>query len=238
VTLRCLALVSLVVLSACEDKRKRAAQETFDRSVEESAGLYRDTDGRSYKLIRDKAIYQDARGGEVPPDKLPAGAPRPPPPPPPENDVTRGEEAAALGDTAKAASLYKRACEAKVPGGCGHLALLHRDGDGVPKDPALAESMAATACNGGDAFGCYALGIVLETVQDQSGAWRPAKDVIAAYEKGCAGSSVEACHELGMLYHSGRGGAGKDPVKASTALKKACELGDRISCHQATMVTR
>jgi len=225
----------LVLVTACEDKRKREQQEKLDRRIEESGGLYRDVDGRSYKIVGDKAKYIDARGGEVPPDKIPAGAPRPPPA---ETDVTRGEEAAARGDAAGAAALYTKACEAKVAGGCGHLALLHRFGEGVAADPALAESMARTACDGGDAFGCYAVGIVLETVAGPDGNARPPADAIAAYDKGCTGGSVDACNALGMLHHHGRGGAPKDPVKAAAALTRGCELGDTMSCHQINMVKR
>ena len=81
-TSRQLALVLLLV-AACGDKRARDAQERFDRQVEESAGIYRDTDGRSYKITRGAAIYDDARGGTVPTDKLKPGAPRPAPRAPP-----------------------------------------------------------------------------------------------------------------------------------------------------------
>jgi len=41
-----------------------------------------------------------------------------------------------------------------------------------------------------------------------------------------------------MLYHSGRGGAPKDPTKAAAALQQACDLGDRIACRQVDMVKR
>jgi TPR repeat protein len=225
----------LVMVTACGNKRAQEEQERLDRRIEESGGLYRDTDGRSYKIVGDKAKYIDARGGDVPADKIPAGAPRPPPA---ETDVTRGEEAAARGDEAGAAALYKSACDAKVPGGCGHLALLHRFGEGVASDPGLAESMARKECDGGDAFGCYALGIVFETVPGTDGKARPAADVIALYDKGCTGGSVDACNALGMVYHSGRGGAPKDPAKAAAALTRGCELGDRMSCHQVNMVKR
>ena len=239
-TPRQIALV-LVLVGACGDKRARDAQDKFDRQIEESGGLYRDTDGRSYKISRGTAVYADARGGTVPADKLALGAPRPAPPPPPpplDNDVTRGEEASAVGDHATAAALYTKACDAKLAGGCGHLALLHRDGDGVAKDPALAESMAKKECDGGDAFGCYALGIIFETVQRKDGTFHPAADSIVLYDKGCTGGSVDACSALGMLYHSGRGGAPKDKMKAAAALQRGCDLGDRTSCLQVDMVKR
>ena len=35
----------LVLVAACGDKRASDAQERFDRQVEESGGIYRDTDG-------------------------------------------------------------------------------------------------------------------------------------------------------------------------------------------------
>ena len=152
--------------------------------------------------------------------------------------MTRGEKAAALGDAAKAAELYARACDAKIAGGCGHLALLHREGEGVKKDPALAESMAQKECDAGDGFGCYALGIIYETVQRKDHTFRPPADAIAVYDKGCTAGSSDACSALGMLYHSGRGGAPQDKDKAATALQRGCDLGDRIACHQVNMVKR
>lgn len=249
VTPKHLALV-VVVLAGCGNTREREAQDKLDRQIEESAGLYRDTEGRSYKITRGIATYIDARGGTVPADRLAPGAPRPAPqepevaarppvPDPPETDVTRGEEAAALGDHTKSAGLYKKACDANVPGGCGHLALLHREGQGgVKKDPVLAESMAKKECDAGDGFGCYALGIIYETVVRTDGRYHPPADAITVYDKGCTAGSSDACSALGMLYHSGRGGAPQDPAKAAAALQRSCDLGDRIACHQVDMVKR
>ncbi len=240
--------LALLLVAACGNKRERDAQDKFDRQVEESGGIYRDIDGRSYKITRGAAVYSDARGGTVPDDKFAPGGRRPPPPEPvappatpppaPETDVTRGEEAAAVGDHAKAAELFKKACAEKIAGGCGHLALLHREGEGVKKDPALAESMATKECDAGDGFGCYALGIIYETVQRKDLTFRPPADAIAAYDKGCTAGSTDACSALGMLYHSGRGGAPKDKDKAAAALQRGCDLGDRIACNQVNMVKR
>src|SRR5690606_27868392 len=117
----------------------------------------------------------------------------------------------------------------KVPGGCAHVALMKRD-----KDAKAAVADAKKLCDGGDAWGCYALGSLYEiAVLDE----RPSSDeVITLYDKGCAGGAYDACNALGMVYYSGRGGAPQDYPKPAEALTRGCELADRQSCLQVGMV--
>ena len=109
-------------------------------------------------------------------------------------------------------------------------------GGGVKKDPKLAEKELKELCDGGDGYGCYGLGIIYETTLVDGKPHSP-DEAIALYDKGCTQKSVDACNALGMLYHSGRGGAPKDKDKAAAALRRGCELGDRMSCLQIDMVS-
>lgn len=233
-------LFVVIALAGCEDKKAREAQEKFDRQIERAGGIERDKDGRAYKA--ETGAYTDGRGGKVSNSERVEGQPITSmsqlPADPPETDVTRGETAQFKGDLAEAASLYKKACDAKVAGGCAHLALMHREGGGgVKKDPVLAEKKVKELCDAGDGYACYGLGNIYETTLS-NGKPHSADEVIATYDKGCTQKSVDACNALGMVYHSGRSGAPKDKEKAAAALRRGCELGDRMSCLQIDMVKR
>lgn len=55
---------------------------------------------------------------------------------------------------------------------------------------------------------------------------------IQLYQRACDAYLVDSCHELAMLFHSGRGGARKDLARAQEPVGRACDLGDRQSCLQ------
>lgn len=88
----------------------------------------------------------------------------------------------------------------------------------------------------GDMYGCFKRGVLYETsLTNIKGSQARSLEL---YDKSCDAGTVEACHELGMVYHSGRGGAGRDVDKAEAFLQKACKLGDRRSCLQVNIVGR
>jgi TPR repeat protein len=228
-------IIAVIALAGCEDKKAREAQEKLDRQIEQAGGIERDKNGRAYNGSSGK--YLDSRGGKVTTSERVEGAsidelPKALPPDPPETDVTRGEVAEFHDDKAGAAKLYKKACDDKVAGGCAHLAMMHREGGGgIKKDPKLAEKKVKELCDAGDGYACYGLGIIYETTYGDK-----TEEIIALYDKGCTLKSIDACNALGMLYHSGRSGAPKDKDKAAAALRRGCELGDRMSCLQINMV--
>ena len=233
-------ILLLIAFAGCQDKKAREMQEKFDRQVEQAGGIERDKDGRAYNAKTGK--YSDSRGGTVSNVERVEGKPITSmdqlPPDPPETDVTRGNIAEFQDDKAKAATLYKQACDAKVPGGCAYLAMMHREGGGgIKKDEKLAEQKLTELCNANDGDGCYGLGITFETTLVAGKLHKP-EEIIALYDKGCSLKSINACSALGMLYYSGRSGVTKDTDKAAAALRKACELGDRTSCLQIDMVKR
>ncbi len=59
-----------------------------------------------------------------------------------------------LIDPSKAAVYYDKGCEGGEPSGCANLALLYRDGTGVPADRDKAAELLARACRLGDAAAC------------------------------------------------------------------------------------
>ena len=60
-------------------------------------------------------------------------------------------------DDARAARLYRRACDGGHPGGCSNLGYLYRTGRGVPRDEARALTLLRRGCQAGHAFGCRQL---------------------------------------------------------------------------------
>jgi TPR repeat protein len=57
-------------------------------------------------------------------------------------------------DLAHAARKFAGACDAGSPTGCGNLAVLLRDGRGVPPDPERADTLMHSACDEGNARAC------------------------------------------------------------------------------------
>jgi TPR repeat protein len=212
-------LVIAIALVGCR-KGEDEAQAKLDRQIEEMGGIHRDKSGRPYK--------------DPPPSRRPAPPARPEIDPAncKQGDLAACAIADALGDYPTALRQFQKACDAKMLAGCGHLATMLRHGHGIPEDRKRAETLARQGCDAGDGYSCYELGITRET----SSAPTPPADVIALYDKACTAGAEEGCSELGMVYHSGRGGAPHDDAKAASYLQKACDLGDHTSCLQVDMV--
>jgi TPR repeat protein len=64
-------------------------------------------------------------------------------------------------DEERAAKLFERACEGKLPAGCGNWAAMMAEGRGVEYDPPRAAGLLEQACNDGHAHSCYVLGGLL-----------------------------------------------------------------------------
>src|SRR6185436_8391727 len=64
---------------------------------------------------------------------------------------------------AKAAELYKKACDGGEQRACAELGAFSRRGQGgLPKDPLKAANLFKQACDGGSAHGCGLLGELVE----------------------------------------------------------------------------
>ena len=57
-------------------------------------------------------------------------------------------------DLPRAARLFEGACAAGSAAGCGNLAVMLRDGRGVPADPSRAQALARAACHAGNDRSC------------------------------------------------------------------------------------
>ncbi|MDD5438420.1 MAG: tetratricopeptide repeat protein [Patescibacteria group bacterium] len=78
--------------------------------------------------------------------------------------------AGAAQDLAKAAELYRKACEAKPFYGCSRLGKMYEQGKGVPKDLKKAEALYKKACEANNKEGCAA--IAAQKRAEQSKNWR------------------------------------------------------------------
>ena len=121
------------------------------------------------------------------------------------------------GDFAEALRIWQAACDAGNPQGCYHAAIVHRDGEGVPVDPAKANERFEQACEGGVGNACFNLGI------NASG-----KAQIAYFLIGCGYDNVGSCARLGMAYSTGDGVI-QDNGKAVEYLSRACEVREMFA---------
>ena len=131
-------------------------------------------------------------------------------------------------DLAKAAELYRTACDAdaETVEACHWLAGLHMTGEGVPKDAAKAVTLYTKACDGGYLNGCYMLGLYY--TEGKALAKDDAK-AVALFTKACNALHVRACTSLGYMYQNGQG-VTKDVSKAAAFYRKACSTGEPNAC--------
>jgi hypothetical protein len=93
-----------------------------------------------------------------------------------------------------------------------------RYGDAVP--------VMTAACDGGNAAGCSALGLMY---QNSQGVARDDFKAASYYRKACDGGNAKGCTNLGWFTESGRG-TDKDPVKAVSLYRKGCDGKDAYGC--------
>jgi TPR repeat protein len=125
-------------------------------------------------------------------------------------------------DRARAAELYRRACDGKNGAGCGNLANLYHSGRGakagVAKDPARAFEYASRGCELKHGQSCYNLGV---DYQMGDGVGKDQARAVEFYTIACRENYPEACNNLGFMYFSGLG-VGRDLDKAQDLYRQAC----------------
>ena len=105
-------------------------------------------------------------------------------------------------DTARAASLYARACDGGELEGCVSLGVLIEEGRGVTEEEGRAATLYTRACEAGIVRACGNLaGLHLR------GAGVPKDEVraVALYKTACDGGHRVACETLCTLFDEGRG---------------------------------
>jgi TPR repeat protein len=111
-------------------------------------------------------------------------------------------------DSVKAATIYRDACSRGGARGCLLLGNAYASGTGVPKDVTQANEFLGKACDSGEEEGCVR-----------------ACDVL---------NDAVRCLRVGVLSSKGA----KDPKRAATYFRKACENNHPLGCRELGMMYR
>ena len=130
-------------------------------------------------------------------------------------------------DLARAATLFKKACDGSVVSACMNLA------GGITGDRARASdatwqepsSSIEQACNGGHLGACVGLGV--RNMQGQ-GTKKDAKRANELFEQVCRRRSPMGCFYLAISHRQGQGV--RDDRKAARLFKQACDVGAGPAC--------
>jgi TPR repeat protein len=99
-------------------------------------------------------------------------------------------------------------------------------GDGVKQDKQKAKQLYTKACDGGDANGCYNLGVMSDNGDGATQDKQKAKEL---YTKSCDAGNMGGCVNLGLMYTTGDG-IRQDKQKAKKLFAKACDGGNMGGC--------
>lgn len=143
-----------------------------------------------------------------------------------KNDATScGRLASATlksGDSAKAKSLFEKACGLGSGSACSNLgAVLLKAGNA-----AAAAQNFEKACSLGASIGCFNLG---NLHYDGTGVAKNASRAVALYQQACNAGSADGCVNLGNAYDDGEG-VPKDSARAFKLFKRACEGDHGLGC--------
>jgi TPR repeat protein len=111
-------------------------------------------------------------------------------------------------DPNKGIEILRKACNQDGAHACAVLAQAYAEGDGVAKDPSQATALLGRACEDGDEEACVA---------------------------GCdVSKEAVRCLRVGLLSAKGA----KDPRRAATYYRKACDLGHPLGCRELGIMYR
>jgi TPR repeat protein len=131
-------------------------------------------------------------------------------------------------DPARAAELYRQACDAGDSRGCHNLGLMFAEGRGVQRaDPEQASALYTQACDGGYSGGCVNLGFMY---QNGNGVARDPVRAVALYQQACSDKETIGCVNLGWMYQNGEG-VQPDPIRAIAHYQQACDAGYMNGCN-------
>jgi len=123
-------------------------------------------------------------------------------------------------------------CSTATPQVCFVLGRMHDNGDvdpmdPVPVDPVKAALLFDTACQGGHARACNALGV---KYGEGHGIKRDLPRSAALFDKSCAGHYPRGCFNLGLSYHHGKG-VKVDLQRAAGLYQRVCDTGLPAACY-------
>jgi hypothetical protein len=137
----------------------------------------------------------------------------------------------------------ERRCNAKEIQACFDLAQMYwegrvtgrcEEGKGMTEfrnalaiDKEQARASQQSACDAGNASGCFSLGLMYENgegvVQDRAKA-------VATYQKACEAGNANGCNNLGRMLEHGEGVA-QNKAQAVALYQKACDAGNAWGCN-------
>jgi TPR repeat protein len=102
------------------------------------------------------------------------------------------------------------------------------------RDHTRARSLFDEACKGGNAKGCFELGVMFGT-----GTGGPTDEAQARvfYEQACTGGDARGCLNLGFLFSAGIGGP-QDRARAEALYEQACKAGESSACSRLKRMQR
>jgi TPR repeat protein len=170
------------------------------------------------------------RGGAAEPPARPpatdAAARVEKPQPVKQDEARRAMEAALAGkDYALVLSMATKLAGEGDRLGDTYLAILYRDGTGVPRDYAKARELYAKAIEKGEPLAMTSLGWMHDNGRGGPVDYQQAA---ALYRRAIESGSATAYNNLGVLYREGKG-VGKDPVESVRLFKAGAERGDHWS---------
>jgi len=123
-------------------------------------------------------------------------------------------------DPAMAAKLRSESCNRGSTLGCRNLALMYKDGVGVPKkDLEAAAKLHEKACYLRSSLDCYELAVAHDK---GDGVKKDQKLVAKFFQRACTFGSNEACSNLGYFIFKGAAEYTKDPTLGVSKLRYAC----------------
>jgi TPR repeat protein len=131
-------------------------------------------------------------------------------------------------DVPEAARLLDKSCAAGDPMACAKLGAMLRVGDGLPQDMVRAEPLLRSACDKGSSWGCGELAGLLVA----RGASQDLQEAAKLLEVACEQDAPRFCAMLAGLLELGHGVA-RDPARAATLYRRACDGGYEAACAKA-----
>lgn len=114
---------------------------------------------------------------------------------------SQGMDAFNKGDYKKASELLQISCDEGDSCGCGFLAKMYSQGDGIPQDNFKAAQLLQKSCNDGNyprcnAMGCNDLGTMY---RDGRGILQDKLKAIQLFQKACNGGNNVGCNNLRLI---------------------------------------
>ena len=129
---------------------------------------------------------------------------------------------------ARAADLFRRACEGQYPEGCYNLGYLYTAGEGVGFDDFRATDLFRRACEGGYPGGCTALG---HSYQIGHGVLLNISRATEFYRKACNQGEMYGCTALALSYYRGFG-INRNRSVAQELFEEACRNSHEAACEK------